>query len=83
MYTVQLPEDGIWVPKHVGVFICVIYIVSWSAFVGKYIDCRNMNGISNIQFIDLQVTSFGFSVKPSSDLFIIKSHVKTYICMWD
>jgi hypothetical protein len=35
-----------------------------------------MKGISNIQFIDLQVTSFGFSMKPSSDLFIIKSHVK-------
>jgi len=43
-----------------------------------------MNCISNIQFIDLQVTSSSFAMKPSSDLFIIKSHVKkTYICMWD
>ena len=27
-----------------------MYIVSRSAFVGKYIDCRNMRGMSNIQF---------------------------------
>jgi len=56
--------------------MCAMCVVSWSALVRKCTDCRNMNGISNIQFIDLQVTSFGFSMKPSSDLFLIKSHVK-------
>lgn len=75
MYIVQLPEDGTWMPKHIGVFMCAMYIVSLSALVRKCNDCRNVNGISNIQFIDLQVTSFSFSMKPSN-LFISKSHVK-------
>lgn len=37
-----LPEDGTWVPKCVGVFICVMYIVPWNAFVGKYNDYTNI-----------------------------------------
>jgi len=43
--SLYIPEDGAWVPKHVGVFICVMYTVSQSAFVGKYIDFRNMHGV--------------------------------------
>jgi len=42
--------DGTWVPKHVGVFICVTYVVSQNAFTGKETDCRNMQGMSNIKF---------------------------------
>jgi hypothetical protein len=35
----RLPEDGTWVPKHVGVF-CVTYTMSLGAFVEKHLDCR-------------------------------------------
>jgi hypothetical protein len=40
----MLLEDGTCVPKHVGVF-CVTHIMSLRAFVGKYIDCRNINTV--------------------------------------
>jgi len=36
--------------KHVVVFICVVYIATQSALVGKYVVCRNMHGVSNIKF---------------------------------
>jgi hypothetical protein len=36
--------------KHVAVFVCVTYIVSRSAFVGKYIDFRNEHDVSNINY---------------------------------
>jgi len=37
-------------PKHVGVFIRVMYTVSRSAYVGKYIDCGNLHGMSIIEY---------------------------------
>jgi len=39
----QLPEDDTRVSKHVEILIYVTYIVSWSAFVGKYIDHQYMS----------------------------------------
>ena len=35
--------------KHVALFVCVTYVVSRSAFVGKYIDIRKVNDVSNIK----------------------------------
>jgi hypothetical protein len=35
------------------------------------------------QFTNLRLPSFGFSIKPSSDLFIIKSHTKHLHLMSD
>ena len=49
LFLLLYPEDGIWVPKHVGVFICVMYITSLRAFVGNFIDCRNMGGMNNVK----------------------------------
>lgn len=34
------------------------------------------------QFTHLRVTGFGSPIKPPSDIFIIKSWIKTYNCMW-
>ena len=40
-------------PKHVAVFMCVVYILlSQSACVGKYIDSRNRHGMSDIKVTD-------------------------------
>jgi hypothetical protein len=44
--------------KHVGVFMYIMYIVSQSAVVGKYIDCRNMDGIGNIKKGGITVQHF-------------------------
>jgi len=40
----QLPEGCTWVPKHAAVCICVMYIVSQSAFVGKCMTVLNAYG---------------------------------------
>lgn len=47
----SIPEDDTRVPKHVEVFVCFTYIVSRSAFVGRYSDCRKVQGMSDIMFL--------------------------------
>ena len=42
----ELPQNGIPVPKRVGVSIFVMNCTSLSAFVG---DCKNVRGMSNIR----------------------------------
>jgi hypothetical protein len=39
------------VPKHVEVLIIVMNCILLSAFVGGYIDCKNMHGMNNIKYI--------------------------------
>jgi hypothetical protein len=38
------------VPKHLGVIIIFMNCILLSAFVGGYIDWKNMNGMNNIKF---------------------------------
>jgi len=40
----QLPGGCTWVPKHAEVCMCVMYIVSQSAFVGKLFAVLNVYG---------------------------------------
>jgi len=50
----QNPEDGSWVPKHIGVLICVVYILSQNVFVRKHVDCRNRQVVSNKNFANTE-----------------------------
>ena len=34
-YMFRHPEDGTWLPKHVAVFVCFVYVLSWSAIFEK------------------------------------------------
>jgi len=47
----SISENGTRVPKHVGVCVCFMYIVSRSAFVAKYSDCRKVHGMSDIKVL--------------------------------
>lgn len=42
-------------PKHAAVFICIVYVLSQSAFAGKYVDCRNMHSVSNVNFANTKL----------------------------
>ena len=50
-------------PKHVGVFSCVIQVVLRIAFVGKYVDCRNMHVVTLDLLIVSDVTTGGVHTK--------------------
>ena len=45
-FLLELPQNGIPVPKRVGVLIFVMNCTSLSAFVG---DCKNVRGMSNVR----------------------------------
>jgi len=49
--------------KHVAVFVRVKYIVSRSAFVGKYIDFRNVYDVSNINYESIFLTEYCLKLK--------------------
>jgi hypothetical protein len=47
-------------------FIWAIYILSRSAFDGKYIDCRELHGVSNIRYTD-DCINWSFNIRKAKN----------------
>jgi len=63
------------VPKHVGVFVCVTYITLLRAFVGKFIDCRNMGGKNFGNILEQGYTNLGVQVAVATKCFKVTSNI--------